>query len=354
MEKFEGCLVGVLLGDCLGAPFEEDLAGKNVPDIPTFFQNLMKNNVVPGPSAGRNFRPSKAYPGRGEYHYTDDTAMTFCLARSLLEKKEFDAADVARRFTTEYFNNQECFNEYGNAVRDVFRKLKNSNYHDPYKPAKEQFGGRGSYGNGASMRVAPVALLYKSDIAKLIQVARSQAQLTHSHKTGYNGSILQCLAIYLALKSNPETPLDVIGYVDKLLVFMDELEEGTDGFKPFCFKLMVIRKILSDPTQDPTPAEIAKEIGNDITAQGSVPTAIYCFLRSQRPLSSLDHESPFVRCLHFAVSCGGDTDTIASMACAITGARHGIGAIPRVFQRLCQGVDEMTSIADTIEEIVNK
>jgi ADP-ribosylglycohydrolase len=29
--------------------------------------------------------------------YTDDTAMTFSLARSLIEKKQFDAGDVAKK-----------------------------------------------------------------------------------------------------------------------------------------------------------------------------------------------------------------------------------------------------------------
>lgn len=66
-EKFQGCLVGGLLGDCLGAPFEEDFTGSNFPDQQTFFQNLLKHAVVPGPSAGRNFRPSKGTlsPGSG-------------------------------------------------------------------------------------------------------------------------------------------------------------------------------------------------------------------------------------------------------------------------------------------------
>ncbi|CAN7992679.1 unnamed protein product [Ixodes hexagonus] len=265
-EKFQGCLVGGLLGDCLGAPFETDLAGSNIPGQQTFFQNLLKH----------------------AYHYTDDSAMTFCLARSLLAKRKFDPLDVAKRFTHEYFQNELIVQEYGNAVRDVFRKLKNSNYADPYKPATEQFGGRGSYGNGASMRVAPVALFFHNDLEKMVEVARSQAMLTHSNKTGYNAAIMQCMATAIALKSNPKTPLDLVAFVDYLIAFMDKLEEPTDGFKPLCFKLMLIKKIVSDPSQDPSPTEVARMLGNDITAQGSVPTAIYSFLRSQRPLTDFD------------------------------------------------------------------
>ncbi|CAN8023888.1 unnamed protein product, partial [Ixodes persulcatus] len=261
------------------------------------------------------------------------------------------------RFTDEYFENELLVQEYGSAVRDVFRKLKNSNYADPYKPASEQFGGRGSYGNGASMRVAPVALFYQNDLEKMVEVARNQAKLTHSNKTGYNAAIMQCMAIAIALKSNPKTPLDPVAFVDYLIAFMDKLEEATDGFKPLCFKLMLIKKIVSDPAQDPTPAEVARMLGNDITAQGSVPTAIYSFLRSQRPLADFEvsnHESPYVRCLYFAIACGGDADTIAAMAGNISGARHGISAIPGVLQRQCHGVDEMARLAESIEEAVSQ
>ena len=61
------------------------------------------------------------------------------------------------RFATDYFN-QKMNRGYGTHVRMVFHKLKESNYKDVFKPAKEQFNGTGSYGNGAAMRVAPIAL----------------------------------------------------------------------------------------------------------------------------------------------------------------------------------------------------
>lgn len=42
---------------------------------------------------------------------------------------------------------------------------------------------------------------------------------------------MQCMAIAIALKSNPKTPLDPVAFVDYLIAFMDKLEEATDGFK---------------------------------------------------------------------------------------------------------------------------
>ncbi|CAN7939096.1 unnamed protein product, partial [Ixodes hexagonus] len=353
-EKFQGCLVGGLLGDCLGAPFEINIKGSNIPDQRSFFQNLLKDEVVFGPLAGRNFQPSKVCPERGEYNYTDDSAMTFCLARSLLAKGDFDPVDVAKRFADEYFQNQQRKQEYGNAVRTVFQKLKDSNYADPYKPAMEQFKGRGSHGNGGSMRVAPVALFYKHDEEKMVEVAGNQAKLTHSNHAGYNAAIMQCMAIALALRSDPNVPLDPREFIGYLSALMDKRENHPDDLRPLSLKLKLIKEIVLDPAQDPTPAEVAKMLGNDMSAPGSVPTAIYCFLRSQRPLTDFDHESPYVRCLYFAIACGGDSDTIAAMAGNIAGARHGISAIPSVLQRQCQGVDEMTRLAESIAEVVSK
>jgi poly(ADP-ribose) glycohydrolase ARH3 len=47
--------------------------------------------------------------------------------------------------------------------------------------------------------------------------------------------------------------------------------------------------------------------------------ALYCFLR---------HRDSYSACVHPAVFIGGDTDTIASMAGALSGAYLGEAAIP--------------------------
>lgn len=39
-----------------------------------------------------------------------------------------------------------------------------------YEPAKRQFGGMGSFGSGAAMRVAPVVILFKDNLDSMIEV----------------------------------------------------------------------------------------------------------------------------------------------------------------------------------------
>nr|CAD7399080.1 unnamed protein product [Timema poppensis] len=93
------------------------------------------------------------------------------------------------RFVKEYFGDKN--RGYGQQIVEVFHKLRVQKFIDPYGPAKEQFEGTGSYGNGAAMRTAPIALFCHKNYEELLDTARKCAELTHTHKQGYNGAILQ-------------------------------------------------------------------------------------------------------------------------------------------------------------------
>jgi ADP-ribosylglycohydrolase len=64
--------------------------------------------------------------------------------------------NIFTRFTQEYF--KESSRGYGGSVATVFQTLKDSNYEDEFKPARDQFEGEGSYGNGGAMRICPAGL----------------------------------------------------------------------------------------------------------------------------------------------------------------------------------------------------
>lgn len=55
--------------------------------------------------------------------------------------------------------------------------------------------------------------------------------------------------------------------------------------------------------------------------------------------------NPFRRTIQYAVSLGGDTDTIASMAGAIAGAYYGIDVIHKNLQQLAEGSDMINELA---------
>ena len=60
------------------------------------------------------------------------------------------------RFVDEYF--KEPHRGYGRNVITVFELLRQEKFSDPYGPARKQFDGAGSRGNGGAMRISPAAV----------------------------------------------------------------------------------------------------------------------------------------------------------------------------------------------------
>ncbi|CAG0885214.1 unnamed protein product [Cyprideis torosa] len=373
-SRFRGCMLGALLGDCLGAAFEGDKT-VSVRVCSNYFAGLKdtaKSRRLP-------FKP-----------YTDDTAMAKRVALSLLAGDGFDGPHMAREFVSEYFADGR--RGYGWSVIDVFAKLRelistdDSSPVDVYQPAREQFNGNGSYGNGAAMRAAPVALFsHGLPEEKMVEWAEGQARLTHSHPLGVNGAVLQCLAVREALFLSPLEKTDAEKFIGALRRRMEALEgrreEGTvkaaerddmssdsdeesgqfevDRSKTFHEKLGVLESLLKkSESSDVDRAEVVARLGNDVTAIRSVVTGIFCYLRSQHPTALLpessDATSPVERTVRLAICLGGDTDTIATMGAAISGAHFGESAIPVQLLSHCEAETEIRTLADRLCTAVSR
>ncbi|XP_075293931.1 ADP-ribosylhydrolase ARH3 isoform X1 [Opisthocomus hoazin] len=238
--RFRGCLAGALLGDCLGAVFEGRSVVK-LPDLLRFLRGLEPASEQPeaGEPAGSARRETLSY--------TDDTAMSRSVVQSLLAKREFDEVDMAKRFAEEY--KKEPNRGYGMAVVNVFKKLLSPKCNDVFEPARAQFNGKGSYGNGGAMRVAGVSLAYP-DVQDVKKFAKLSAELTHANSLGYNGAILQALAVHLALQGG----LSKETFLEQLISHMEDVEADdkslTDaralGFEdlPFSRRLKKIKEFL--------------------------------------------------------------------------------------------------------------
>lgn len=362
LSRFRGTLVGAVVGDCIGANFEDRMLSfvpwKDIKQVLNHMESLS--------------------PGDDKLLFTDDTAMTRSVASSLAKREAFDARDLAERFTAEYF--REPDRGYGRAVTGVFEKLKESNFTDVYKPASEQFNGSGSYGNGGAMRISPVALFAKkyNSFEVLRDVCEKVTKLTHSNKNGILGAILQASAVDLALGNHgPPADFNVYTFVDKLIERIRPLEletRGEDGgpttakwscpeteseatekaktTQPYTDKLLKMKEYLKTGKSD--TEEITGDLGNNVSALGSVPTAIYSFLRAQGRIDRVPMDIPFERAVLYAITMGGDTDTIASMTGAIAGALYGLEAIPKTWQNFCEGVPDAIKQADDLFKLYSK
>jgi len=320
-DRIRGCLVGAVLGDCLGAPVEcRHWEGIPTHQVDKQFEKYFSDN------------PSKVYK------YTDDTAMARQVAQSLIDGQgELKNQDLALRFHQEYYN--EPWRGYGGSVVEVFSKLSNQGENDDcFKPAQEQFDGSGSYGNGAAMRVHPVAIM-ASNMQEVVDLASRQSRLTHSHPDAVDGAVLQATAVHLALKTHRSSQQQ----------FIDALKENIPDTSSY--DLSTIQELLGLGDQLKN-SEMIQSLGNDVSASRSVPPAIFSFIREafdNRPSSS---GSQFLRVLKTALRFGGDSDTIGSMAGAIAGARFGISSIPKELMRICEGVDHAEQQADKMFDLI--
>jgi len=284
-DRFVGSLLGVLVGDSLGAPIE---------------------GFEPEEIAKRYGRVVDHLPNRyGLGTYTDDTDMTILCAESLLNSSRFDADAMAQHLARHF----DAERRYGRGTIEALERI-NDGFHWS-TAAKNIYGPEGSYGNGGAIRIAPIALFYANDVPTLVQYALASSTLTHAHPLATTGTCLQAQAIAQCMNARGQISPDK--FIAELTSYMRDLPV-TQEYKA---RFKEIPRLLRSKAN---PQEVADTLGNDMYAHESVPTAIYCFL--QAPNS-------FEEAVCFALAVGGDTDSIASMTGAISGAYLGSLAIPQ-------------------------
>jgi poly(ADP-ribose) glycohydrolase ARH3 len=257
--------------------------------------------------------------------YTDDTHMTIGVAESLVENQGFDGEHMAQTFIRNY--EAEPWRGYGPGPPRIFRMIKGG---EPWNSAANKLYKGGSFGNGSAMRVAPIGLLYSNDAAKLREFAYKSSSITHSHELGKGGAVLQAYAVALALNASAEEEIDREDFISKLQNFAQN--------QLYKEKMAQIKELLGEQDR----AKVIAVLGNGIEAPRSVPTAIYCFLK--QPGSYRD-------CVIYAVSLGGDTDTIACMAGAISGAYLGIEAVPQKWRAKLENRNYIEALAEKLWQL---
>jgi len=182
------------------------------------------------------------------------------------------------------------------------------------------------------------------------------AEITHTNKLAIHGAILQALAIHQLLNFNgTDRQLDTntfLQVLDQAMDLIDKTENafGFDDEAPYQKQLKQVVRLLNS---EPTEVEIVNVLGTRPSALYSVPTAIYCFLRGLNDISGIETSNPFRRSIEYAITLGGDTDTIASMAGSLCGAYFGETIIPENLLKHCEGYDEIGTLANQLYDASN-
>jgi poly(ADP-ribose) glycohydrolase ARH3 len=293
--RFRGALLGALVGDALGAPFEGH----------------------PGLVAEAEF--DAVLHASSSLRYTDDTAMMIALAESLIRTGRLDQADLARSFADAWAAAPGL--GYSRRTAGLLRRLLAG---EQWSAARDE-PGRAS--NGAAMRVAPAALLTAARGGEVAGVARLSAQVTHRHPRAGAGAAVQAVAIAAAARHPSGAPLDAARVLEAVCV------AASDPVLEDALHHAVALSARGDA------AEIAARVGTGITVTESVPAAV---------CAALSHPDSFPAALTLAISLGGDADTIAAMTGAISGALLGEEAIPVAWLARTRGAGRVRRLADAL------
>lgn len=273
-DRFLGCFLGQAIGDAVGSPLE----GMSADMIYQFFgdsQSLM------------------AVPSDRQLHYTDDTEMLIGVAQALVEHGRIVEDELVSRFVA----NLNPARGYGPGAIRILQLM--SEGRDWRRLTATIFPG-GSYGNGAAMRVAPVGLAFHHDLDQLWEEARLSALCTHVHPLGVEGAQLLATAVAWQLLHPEFDPQAMYAELRR--------RATTDEFR---WLLATAAELSIDDS--------VSILGNGIEAQRSVVTSIACF--------ALAPDS-YVDAVGRAIGLGGDTDTLAAMTGAISGAHLGAAGLP--------------------------
>ncbi|MFF9400263.1 MULTISPECIES: ADP-ribosylglycohydrolase family protein [unclassified Streptomyces] len=275
-QRFERALAslrGLAVGDALGSQFF----------VPVNYPLLKQGGLPPGP-----------------WQWTDDTEMAASVVAVLVTHGRIDQDALARSFAEHH----DFDRGYGPAVNRLLRLVREGD--DWRELASALFQGQGSWGNGSSMRIAPLGAWYADDPEQATHQAEISSYITHQHREAVAGAMAVAAAAALAAASaGPPTPTE---FLDGVIDLVPRSAVGAG--------LRRARDMLDYDDAGTVAAVLGN--GRRTSAHDTVPFALW---------SAARHLGDFEQAFWGTARAGGDVDT----TCAIVGgivAASGAGAPP--------------------------
>ena len=304
INRIKGGIYGLLIGDALGVPYE--FHSKD--DIPPVEQIEM---IPPN-----GFQRSHAGTTPGTW--SDDGAQALCLLESLLEKGVFDLTNFSDKLLSWYENGLWAVDnrvfDIGIQTSMALSMYKNGG--DPKDCGNIRPDGKG---NGALMRVLPLALWHTGTDAELVSDAHKQCLITHGNITNQVCSAFYCLMAKEILNGN-HFELSLGNAIKKLCDIYSDMPEYLDEFQ---FRLQ--------------PDEPDIWIGR---GGGYVVDSLRSAVMIMKTAASYEEA------VRQSIALGDDTDTTACITGGLAGIYFGYENIPK------RWVDFLRD-SDKVEKLVN-
>lgn len=332
-EKIWGSYAGVAIGDAMGMPFHEltpeeinDRCGGLVKD----FYNIYSDEFIhTGYSAGQ---------------VTDDTTLTAVTANAILKYEGNISPDQFVKELSEWvLKNQDIWqqgNVYGPTTKTTFNNYVNGKYAS-YRELKRSWVYTGT-SNGAIMRVSPAGWANPGNWEKAVELACNVIFPTHTTDVALSAASGQAAAISEAL-NDEATYQSIIAHGLKGTkageMYGKKIARITGQRYPYDNLELALE--IAEKAGDPTEAGhlIRRKIGSHFHVSETLSTSFGIFYAAKG-----DFESGVIA----AVNNGGDTDTIASIVGALSGALNGIQAVPKRWLEKVEEVNQLgcESMAD--------
>ncbi|MFI6346220.1 ADP-ribosylglycohydrolase family protein [Streptomyces sp. NPDC050560] len=271
MARARAALRGLAVGDALGSQYF----------VPVNLLLLARSEVPEGP-----------------WQWTDDTEMACSVVAVLAGHGAIDEDVLARSFAL----HQDFDRGYGAAAGRLLRQVREGG--DWRELAAALFDGRGSYGNGAAMRIAPLGAWYAGDPERAAHEAALSARPTHHHPEAVAGAV--AVAVAASLLADGGGRWDGVWLLRAVLPWVapGEVRRGLE---------QAVELLGRD---DPAAVAAVLGCGRQVSAQDTVPFALWSVA-----IGGGDFAGTFWR----TALAGGDVDTTCAIACGVAAAG---GAVP--------------------------
>ena len=306
-QRFLGAVLGGAIGDAMGHPTEfigsfEAIRNRYGPDGVTSYQLFWERD-------GQRFAP-----------YTDDTQMAEVVLRTLVE--EHADLDAAMKKTAEGFvewsqHPQGGHRAPGNACLAGCRALARG---VPWAEA----GGSTAGGCGSVMRAYPFGLVFADDLEKAEAWSVAHSKLTHRDPIALAASAAMAVGMARIIQGQE---LDWV------------LSEMIAAACRYSARTAVMMATALDEAQRGVEPEVTLERLQAWAAHEAIAAAVYILARHP--------DDPRAAILE-GTNTPGDSDSIATLAGALAGARCGVEALPADWVRDVERSAELTALANRI------
>ncbi len=322
VDRVRGCLLGLAVGDALGAPLE----GLSSQQIQSHYGRV--RNYVDGVQAWKR----KPYRWRLRGLYSDDTQQALALCDVLIDHQRVDPerlADIYLALATPKGSFVGAHRGVGRSFRQVLAALE--------RGVPAHLAGQTTAGIGAAMRIAPVPLFFGDELDALFRSVMAASLMTHRDIRSLSGALAVAHAVRRLVAAEPREPSLLLWVASDLV--KDEKRIATDHGN-LVIKLgkhggslsrtLAHAESLLDSPRERVLAALVDE-ANRHGAEPSckrptqgfppacIPTCFYLLLTTDS----------FEEAVTDVVNLGGDADTAGAILGAMAGADYGAEAIPK-------------------------